>query len=136
MSLFPFDGSRRLRGDIVGDSGDTFDFVDDSRSNLLQEFVWEWEPISSHEIGGFDGSQGDDLFTGLSDFFNVDMVSGSSNGDLRSGNLTENSDGDTWTWEWVSPDQIVWDPHDFTQFSDFVLEQFTQWFNQLQLHVV
>lgn len=150
--LLPLDGGGWLGGDVVGDSGDTVDLVDDSGGDLLEEAVLEWVPVGGHEVGGLDGSEGDDLLVGalvahdtdrldgqqageglgdlvvearVADLLDVDGVGVSGDGDLGLGDLTEDTDGEAWAWEWVSPDELVGDAEQLTKVSDLVLEQLT-----------
>ena len=161
--LLPLDGGGWLGGDVVGDSGDTVDLVDDSGGDLLEEAVLEWVPVGGHEVGGLDGSEGDDLLVGalvahdtdgldgqqageglgdlvvearVADLLDVDGVGVSGDGDLGLGDLTEDTDGETWAWEWVSPDELVGDAEQLTKVSDLVLEQLAEGLDELELHVV
>ena len=48
--LFPFDGARRLGGDVVNDAVDSCHFVADSSGHFVEDFPREAEVISSHAI--------------------------------------------------------------------------------------
>ncbi len=54
---FPFDGGWGFAGDVVDDSGDAFDFVDDSVGDSVEEVVGEVGSAGGHEIDGFYRSQ-------------------------------------------------------------------------------
>ena len=61
MELLPLNGGGRLGGDIVDDSVDAADLVDDSVGDVGEEVVGESVPIGSHEIGGGHTTNGSDL---------------------------------------------------------------------------
>src|SRR5262249_17416125 len=48
--LFPLDGAGRFAGYVVANSIDATNFVDDSRRNARQNFVWNPYPVSRHSI--------------------------------------------------------------------------------------
>lgn len=48
--LFPLDGSRRFRSDVIDDPVDTVHFVDDPRAGAAQKLMAEIEIIRSHSV--------------------------------------------------------------------------------------
>ena len=55
---FPLDGSRRFRGDVIGDPVDALDLVDDARGGFAEEVVAERVVIGCHAVDAGDGAQG------------------------------------------------------------------------------
>ena len=55
--LFPFDGRRRLRRDVVANAVDTLHLVDDVVRDLGKELVGQVSPVGSHGIGAGDGAE-------------------------------------------------------------------------------
>ena len=49
-SLFKLDGRRRFRRDVVEDTVDAGDLVDDTGGDLLQHFIGDSDPFRSHEV--------------------------------------------------------------------------------------
>ena len=50
--LFPFNGARRLGGDVIDDSVHSGHFVADTAAHFVQHFPGEAEIISRHAVGG------------------------------------------------------------------------------------
>jgi hypothetical protein len=64
VSLFPLDGRRRLGRDVVNDTVDVLDFVDDPVGDFLQYIERNSCPVGGHSI---DGGYGPDAHSmGLS----------------------------------------------------------------------
>src|SRR6266550_1007039 len=63
-SLFPFDGSRRLRANVVNDPVDSLDLINDSTRNPPEHVVREREPVSSHAVGAGNGAQTEHVLIG------------------------------------------------------------------------
>src|SRR6266550_9054496 len=63
-SLFPFDGSRRLRANVVDDPVDSLDLIDDPARNPPEHVGWEGEPVGSHAVGASNGAQTEDVLIG------------------------------------------------------------------------
>ena len=50
--LFPFNGARRLGGDVIDNSVHSGHFVADTAAHFVQHFPGEAEIISRHAVGG------------------------------------------------------------------------------------
>lgn len=61
-SLFPFDGGGGLGGDVVNDSVDAPDLVDDAVGDGGQGVVGESCPVRGHGVQGVDGPYGAGVF--------------------------------------------------------------------------
>lgn len=59
FNLFPLDGSRRLGGDVVDDTVDVIDFVDDAVRDTLQHIPWDACPVGCHTVNGGNGADAD-----------------------------------------------------------------------------
>ena len=58
---FPFDGGGWFAGDVVGDAVYAGDLVHDAVGDCTQNLIRQVDPVGSHEVGGLDGSDDDDL---------------------------------------------------------------------------
>ena len=61
---FPFNGSGRLGTNIIDNSVDAFDFVDNTIGNSAKHVIGEMSPVCCHPVGAGDGTEGDDIFLG------------------------------------------------------------------------
>ena len=157
------DGSWWLLSNIIDDSANARNLIDDSSGNAAKELAVKVEPISSHVIGGFNSTESNDLVvdslishdtdgadwqesgeglgnlavkTSSLDLLNEDVVGLAGNGDLLGSNLTEDTDGDTRSWEWMAPDEILGDTKVGTELADFILEELAEGFDKLEVHVL
>lgn len=64
VKLFPLNRSRRLAGDVVGDTVDAAHLVDDAVAGAGQQVIRQARPIGGHEIVRRDRAQGNDLLVG------------------------------------------------------------------------
>src|SRR5262245_40878303 len=62
--LFPLDGGRRLRADVVDDPVDALDFVDDARRDAGQQVVRQARPVGGHPVAALDGADRDGVLVG------------------------------------------------------------------------
>src|SRR3954447_893751 len=60
----PLDGSRRLRGDVVGDAIDACDLVDDAARHRLQQVVGQSRPVRRHGVVARDSADDDGMAIG------------------------------------------------------------------------
>uniref|UniRef100_A0A0N4ZGT3 NAD-specific glutamate dehydrogenase n=1 Tax=Parastrongyloides trichosuri TaxID=131310 RepID=A0A0N4ZGT3_PARTI len=138
--LFPLDGARRLRGSPI----------------VMVE-------VSGHAVGRGDGAQGQHLFIGagvaldadrldrqqhgeglpdvvvqarLADLVQIDGVRVLERGDGLRRDLAGDADGQARTGERMAADEGVGQAQFPAQYAHFVLEQFAQGLDQLQLHEV
>src|SRR5438477_12378835 len=63
-NLFPLDGGRRLRANVVNDPVDSLDLIDDPARNPPEHLVREREPVGSHAVGAGNGAQTEDVLIG------------------------------------------------------------------------
>lgn len=163
MRLLELDSSWWLLGNVVDDSADTWNLVDDSGGDTAEELSVKIEPIGGHVVGGLDGTEGDDLVvdtlvthdtdgadreegseglgdlaveTGGLNLLDEDVVGLAGNVDLFWGYLTEDTDGNSWSWEGVAPDEILWNAEVGTEDADLILEELTERLNELEVHVL
>ena len=115
--------------------------------------------ICGHEIDGIDGADGDDVFVGslvahyadggdgqqdgeglgdLSveaggfDFVDEDFVCGSEDFEPFGRYVSDDSDGEARSGEWMAPDDVFWEAEVFADDSDFVLEQVAERLDKLE----
>ena len=50
--LFPFDGRRRLRRDVVAHAIDAFHLINNIIRHLGHKLVWQMHPVGGHAVGG------------------------------------------------------------------------------------
>ena len=62
--LLPLDGRGRFGRHVVADAVDALDLVDDAGGDLVQHLVGDTGPVSSHEIAGGDGPEGQGVVVG------------------------------------------------------------------------
>lgn len=118
-----------------------------SGRDLLEDGGWENEPIGSHEVFGRDGPESHDLVvcTGIAgyadgldgqegdkglgnlviqtcgpDFLNVDIVGVLENLDLVPSDFAEDSDGEAWSWEGMTADEVGRNVEESTQCANLV----------------
>jgi len=157
--LLHLDGTRGLAGEIVADTADTVNLVDNASRDLGQELVAEGIGSGGHEITGGDGTEEDDVSvdtlvthntdgarrvkgsvglanvvveTGLADHGDEDIIGLTGHLDLLLGNLTKNTDGETGAREGVAANKLSGDVHLATELTDLILEQLTQGLNELE----
>src|SRR5690554_1391437 len=159
---FPLDGGRRLAGNIVGDPGDTADFIDDPVGHLLQELVGQMRPASGHEVDGFHCTQGDHPFVatgianhahrldrqehgkgltglviqvGLAQLLDEDVVGVAQDVGVLLAYLGEDAHTQPRTREGVTVDHVIGQAQFQTYLAYLVLEQFAQRLDQFEGHV-
>jgi hypothetical protein len=160
--LLELNGSWWLLGNIVDNSADAGNFVDNSGGNTTKELSVKVEPVSGHIIGSLNGTESNNLVvnslvahdtnsanweksskslgdlavkTGSLDLLDEDVVGLAGNIDLFGSDLSENTDGDTWSWEGMSPDKVLWDAKVGSELTDLILEELTERLNELEVHV-
>ncbi len=158
--LFPLDGCRGLGRDIVEDAVDAFNFVKDLVADFPQEAVGQFHPVGGHgvfrddgtEVGGefvgtlvafdSDGLNGDEAGVGLPDFVvpamffefaDEDGVTVADDVETIFGNGSRATHGESGAGEGMSPQNVVFDAEGGAEGTDFVLEEFRQWFQDLAL---
>ncbi len=78
--LFPFDRRRRFGADVVTDSIDAGDFIDDSRRHFGEHVVGQSRPIGRHEIVGIDAANDECIFVGSGIAHHSDTLDRQQNG--------------------------------------------------------
>ncbi len=157
--LLHLNGSWWLTRNVVNNTADTINLVTDSGHDTLKEIPIESVSSASHEISSLNGSESNDLLvdsvvthdtdgldwqesgvslrdlvvnSGSLDLGDENVVGLAGDGDLLSGDLTEDTDGNSWTWEWVAHDKVVWDTELSSKLANLVLKQLSQWLNELE----
>ena len=64
MELLPFNGCRRFGGDVVADTVDAANFVDDAAGYFFEHVVWNTSPVSGHEVSGGNCTQSQSIIVG------------------------------------------------------------------------
>ena len=59
--LFPFNGCRRLTGDVINNTVDAFNFFHDSGGHLEEKFPGEFHDVCGYGIHTVDGADGDNV---------------------------------------------------------------------------
>src|SRR5882724_12929232 len=59
--LFPLDGRRRLRRDVVDDAVHALHLVDDAAREAGEELVRQPRPVGRHAVDALDGADRDDV---------------------------------------------------------------------------
>ena len=62
--LFPLNGSRGLACDVVHDSVDMSDLVDNAVGGGFKNVVGNPRPVGGHEVDGVHGAEGDGVIIG------------------------------------------------------------------------
>src|SRR4051794_28431273 len=162
-SSFPLDRSGRLRCDVVGDSVDAFDLIDDSAGHPLEEVVRQPRPIRRHGVVARDGPDDDrprvsafvahhtdganvgehrerlpdlSLEAGEADLLADDGVGLLQDADQLWRHLTDNADAEPGPGERLAPHDLVGKVELRTESAHLVLEQTAQRFDELERHVL
>src|SRR3954470_21747676 len=163
LILFPLDGSRRLAGDVVGHPVDAADLVDDPGRDSPQEFMVEWEIVGGHAVDRRDSAEGAGVVVsplvthdadsadrkqdserlpdgiveaGIANLLQVDLVGFAQDGQLFRSDIARNADGESRPREGVAADEAFGKAKFAPQPAHFVLEEFAQRLDQLQLHAL
>ena len=70
------------------------------------------------------------------DLLEHDGVCGPQDVETLSGDVTDDPDGEPWAGEWLAPHDLLGQPKLLADGADFVLEQVSQRFDELEMHVV
>ncbi len=157
----PLDRRGRLAADVIGHAGDATDLVDDAVRNLLQQLVRQVGPAGGHEVDGLDGAKGDDpLVTaavadhadrfhrqedgkglaglvvpvGVVQFLDEDGVGFAQDVGVLLLHFAEDAHAEAGPREGMTVDHVVGQAEFKAELAHFVLEQFAQRFDQLELH--
>ena len=66
----------------------------------------------------------------------IDVVSILKDTHLLRGDVAQDTNGKTWTWEWMASNQVLWHTHRATYSAHLILEQPLQWLAQLEVHLL
>ena len=157
--LFPFDRGWRLGADVVNDTIDSADGIDDACGDASEHIPGEVEPVSRHEVFRLHGSHRSGVFVGaviphdahrldrqqhnksllnLSvqtcgvQFFDQDGVRFAQDSEAIRFNGTEAANSQSGAWEGVSPDHFFGKPKFCAHPPNLVLEQVPQGFDQFK----
>lgn len=157
--LLHLNGSWWLAGDVVNNTANAINLVTDSSHNLLKEVPLKSISSASHEVSRLNRSECNNLLVNSVITHNTDglnwqkggvslgnLVVDASSLDLRdkdvvgfasdiyllSGDLTKDTDGNSWAWEWVAHNKVVWDAELSSKLANLVLEELSQWLNELE----
>ena len=135
------------------------DFVYDPDRDLLQNIPWNLSKVSRPPVDGGHGTDGNrvvvgptvthypdrtnpwqngevlpDLLVkaGLLDLIPQDSVGFTNDLQLFRSDFADHPNPQARAWEWLPPNQFVRNTQHFTQFTGFILEELTQWFDQLE----
>ena len=157
--LLKLNSTRGLRRDIIRDSADTINLVNDPVHDTLQELPREVERLGRHEIGSRDGAEDDDVAidtliahdadgagrvdsrvrlrdlivqTRLADLGNENVVGLARDAHLLLGDLAEDAHGDTRAREGVAHDELLVDAEGAAELADLVLVKGAEGLDELQ----
>ncbi|MEY5025724.1 MAG: hypothetical protein RLZZ244_1252 [Verrucomicrobiota bacterium] len=161
-ALFPLDGGGRLGGDVVYDPVYAFDLVDDARGDLGEKVVGHPDPVGGHAVLTFDDAEGDGVLVGTFIPHDADGTDGEEDGEALPdlvvpvagfhlghdngvgfaqdaealcGDVPEDADGEAGSRERLAVNDFLWESELGSDLADFVLEEFAQGFDELELHV-
>lgn len=162
--LFPFDRARRLGGDIVDYAIDPFHFVDDAAAHFVEDFPREADVVGGHAVGAGDGADAYGVIVGAfvaHDAYAADGRRKDGKGlpdviveaaflddvaddeislaeDLQTffRDVADDADREARAREGLTVDDFFRHMELTAQFTDFVLEEFAQRFNELEFHVL
>ena len=162
--LFPFDGARRLGGDVVNDAVDSCHFVADSSGHFVEDFPREAEVISSHSIRACYSADAYGVVIGsfvalyayradscrqyseglpdiiveamLFDDVSDDEISSAEDVESFRGDFADDADSKTWSRERLAVDDFLRKSEFAAELADFILEEFAQRFDEFELHVL
>ena len=162
--LFPFDGARRLGGDVVNDAVDSCHFVADSSGHFVEDFPREAEVISSHAIRACYSADAYGVVIGsfvalyaygadscrqyseglpdiiveamLFDDVSDDEISSAEDVESFRGDFADDADSKTWSRERLAVDDFFRKSEFAAELADFILEEFAQRFDEFELHVL
>ena len=160
--LFPLDRRRRFAGDVVDDPVDARHLVDDAGADAGKQVVGQACPVGGHEVFGCYGADGDGVVVGAPvahdadaldrqqhgkdlaggavevggiDLVEEDLVAQTQGVEALAGYLAEDAHGEAWAWEGVAPDDFFGQAEDLAEFAYFVLEEVSEWFDELEAEV-
>ena len=150
LRLFPLDRRRGFAGDVVDDSVDAFDFVDDAVGYDVKDFVRDAGPFGSHEVGGSDAAQrecvrvgaavahdadrtirgeyGEILVhfaipAGIFNFFPPNGVGVPQGVEFFFGDFAHDADAQAGSREGLPPDEVIGEAEFFTKRAHFIFEE-------------
>src|SRR6185437_12109872 len=145
----PLDRAGRLRGHVVDDAVDAFDFVDDARRDAAEQFVRKGIVIGGHAVGRSHGPERADMIvtarvahhadgldrqqhgkglpdrvikTGVADFLEIDRVGLAQDVEHFARDLARNADGEAGAREGMALHHVIRQAQLAAQFAHFVLE--------------
>lgn len=160
---FPLDGCRRLGGDVVADAVDSFDLVDDVVADLCHEVIGQMRPVGGHGIGRGHctecyGALVSTLIAHhtytlhrqkdctslphlviqvpVTQSLNEDIVSLLEHSYLLGGDVAEDAHCQTRAREGMTLDKMVRHAELATHSAHLVLEEQTERFAQLEIHLL
>ena len=164
LLLFPFNGARRLGGDVIDYSVDSGYFVADPAAHFVQDFPGEAEVVGGHAVGtgnsadaygvvvgsfvalyaygtdgcGENGEGLPDIIVEAVLFDNVsdNEVCTAENIQSFRSDFADDANGKARAREGLTVDYIFRKSQFTAQFSDFVLEEFTKRFDKGEFHIL
>src|SRR5215467_4562513 len=159
--LLPLDRTWRLGTDIVHDPIHTLHFVDDTVRHPSQHVVGNFRPICRHPVETRHGTDRNHVLVcslvshhtnrpdrekdgeglpdvtiqpGGPDLLIHNRFCSAQDRQTLLRDSTEDSNREPWSWEWLPPDDVIGNSQFRSQHAYFVLEQFPQRLNQLEMH--
>ena len=153
MQSFPLHRCGGLAGDVVDNSVDALDLVDDAAADLVEQLVGDARPVGGHEVLGRYGTQGEHavvaaavahdangarvgqdgevlvhllVFAGLFQLFAVDRVGKAQRVGLLLGDLAHDADGKTRAGERLAGDEILGQAQLAAELAHLVLKEQAQ----------
>src|SRR5699024_7235616 len=164
FALFPRNGCRGLTGNIVDDTVDTLDLVDDTGGNTVQYVIGDTGPVSSHKVAGSNSAEGQRIIVGAAVAHNahgagvgkygeilVDVLVLTGGGDLLPvdgvgvpegiqlllGQIADHTDGQAGAGEGLAHDQVLGQAQLAAQLTHLILKQQPQGLDDLlEVHIV
>src|SRR6185312_2640479 len=160
-ALLPLDRRGRFAADVIHHARNPAHFVDDAQADTLEEFIRQVRPARRHEVDGLDRAQRDHPFVGaavahhahrfhrqeyregLADlvvpagsaqFFDEDAVALLQELRMLALHLAQDAHAQARARERMAIDHFARQPEFHADAPHLVLEQFTQWLEQLHLH--
>ena len=137
-------------------------FVNDSNRNLLKNFPWKFRKVSCHTVDWSDSTDSDSVVvstaithntdrtnacvnsevlpyitikTSFGNFFTKDSIRLTNGFKFLFSDFTHNTDGKSWSWERLTPNDFIRHSHFSTKGTNFIFKEGIKWFNQFKLHV-
>src|SRR5262249_8789853 len=157
----PFDGRRRLRGNIVHDAVDAFDLVDDARRDPCKQIVREAGPVGRHTVAALDRADRDRglvgalvahhpdalhrqedgealpqprVPAGALDLFRDNGVGLAEQLEARRRHFTEDANGEAWTGKRLPDNEFFVETERAPDLAHLVLEELAQRLDQGHPH--